>query len=123
MHFSDQDSLFDLPGRESGGYGPGSGRKAWGGNDSAKARAKCRAMLPWPCKSCGGLITADDPESTWHAGHVIDRVAGGTDDDVEPEHAKCNTSSGGRIGAAMTNAKKGRGRPAPIQRERTPQWW
>ena len=124
---SGQDTLFDF-GTADRPAGPR--RRRWGGSRSTEARKRVRAMLPAPCRSCGGIISPDDPESTWHAGHDQDRVEtealGLPEAEVFPEHAKCNTSAGGRVGAAMTNeAKQG---PAKTQvsheqREREPQWW
>ena len=116
-----QDSLFEIP--ESEARESRIVRAKWGGRKSTEARAKCRLMLPHACRKCGGMITAEDPESSWHAGHREDRVAGGTEDGIEPEHARCNTSAGGKIGAAMTNAQRTTKQAAHITRERTPQWW
>lgn len=99
-----------------------SGRKRWGGRDSERARAHCRALLPHPCQRCGGIITPDDPESTWHAGHIIDRMDGGEHDPTAtlPEHARCNTRAGGQRGAAVTNAHRAQDTPG---REHTTRWW
>lgn len=118
---TEQATLFDL---YQGEQAPK--RKRWGGADSTKARAKCRAMLPAPCLSCGGMITREDPESSWQAGHTIDRVdteaAGLPHADVLPQHTKCNTSAGGKRGAAMTNQRHQT--PAgPVHRDKEPQWW
>jgi len=118
----EQLEFFGMPSpgpRQSGGSG-----RRWGGNDSRKARAFVRAMLPAPCQRCGGIISADDPESSWHAGHITDAVAGGEDNTSNylPEHATCNTSAGGKVGAAITNARHQRHRPNQ-PRERAPQWW
>jgi hypothetical protein len=115
-----QDSLFEIPGAEARESRVVAAK--WGGRTATRARARCRAMLPWVCRKCGGEILPTDPESSWHAGHREDRVAGGTEDGIEPEHAHCNTSAGGRIGAAMTNAQRGK-QPMHIEREVTPQWW
>ena len=115
-----QDSLFDIPEAEA--------REArvvqakWGGRRSTEARAKCRAMLPHACRKCGGEILPTDPESSWHAGNRDDRVAGGSDDGIEPEHARCNTSAGGKIGAAITNSQRPQAK-THVDRERAPQWW
>lgn len=98
-----------------------SGGKRWAGAEVTRARAKCRAMLPHPCRKCGVIITADEPETSWHAGHGLSRAEGGDGSDIEPEHARCNTSDGGRMGARITNARH---RPASdITREKRPQWW
>ena len=96
--------------------------KRWGGRDSERARAHCRAMLPHPCQRCGGIITAEDDESTWHAGHIIDRMDGGGDspEDTTPEHAACNTRAGGKRGAALVNARRA---AEDAARERTTRWW
>lgn len=121
-----QNSLFEIPSAWSPDTGrerePGpAGKSKWGGRKSTNARARCRAMLPHVCRRCGDMILPTDPESSWHAGHREDRAAGGTEDGIEPEHARCNTSAGGKVGAAMTNAQ--RAPQAQIERERTPQWW
>lgn len=102
--------------------GPGPARKAWGGRASTNARASCRAMLPAPCMSCGGMITADQPENTWHAGHIQDRAQGGSDSgsNYAPEHAACNLSKGGKLGAAITNGAKV---AVDWTKERTLKWW
>lgn len=124
---SAQDTLFDFGERERPA---GARRRRWGGSRSTEARKRVRAMLPAPCRSCGIIITAEDPESTWHAGHDVDRVEtealGLPEAEVFPEHAKCNTSAGGRIGAAMTNNQTSGPAPSQVsheQREREPQWW
>lgn len=98
------------------------GRKRWGGRDSERARAHCRAMLPFPCPRCGIVITPDDAENTWHAGHIVDRMDGAGDrpDDTVPEHAHCNTSAGGKRGAALVNAQRA---ADELARERTVKWW
>lgn len=114
----EQHGLFDLPPAERGDRP--APRRRWGGSASVKARAKCRAMLPHPCRRCGGLITREDPESTWHAGHETDRAAGGTETGIEPEHATCNTSAGGKAGAAITNSRWAK---PTMERVQVAQWW
>ena len=117
------EALFDMeplvkPARPKAGTG-----RRWGGNDSRKARAICRAMLPHPCRRCGGVITAEDPEASWHAGHIEDHATGGNDKDASnfaPEHAKCNMSAGGKLGARVTNSHKVE---QDWSRERTLRWW
>ena len=110
------EALFDLPGLPEAAQAP-TGRR-WGGNDSRKARAIVRAMLPAPCTRCGEPVTED---MEWHADHVQEAAFGGEDraSNYGPAHARCNTSAGGRIGAAMTNG------PRAVQhvRERTVKWW
>lgn len=97
-------------------------RKKWGGGASRKARELCRAMLPAACPSCGGMITAATPEKEWHAGHMEDRAQGGQDGagNYYPEHARCNTSKGGKLGAAIRNGKTV---AVDWQRERTIKWY
>lgn len=115
-----QDSLFEIPGAEAREVRIVQAK--WGGRQSTKARALCRAMLPHACRRCGNPILPTDPESSWHAGHREDRAAGGTEDGIEPEHAKCNTSAGGKLGASITNSQRAT-KPTHIERERAPQWW
>lgn len=118
-----QDELFHMdPVERPGEPGRGSGRKAWGGRASVNARRQCRAMLPHPCKTCGGMITSETPEEQWHAGHLEDRGQGGADSgsNYAPEHAWCNTSQGGKLGAAITNGAKV---TVDYTRERTKKWW
>lgn len=83
-----------------------------GRNDYA-ARAKIRkvfkAMIEGtggvPCGRCGRLIT---PEMKWHVGHIVDLMDGGetTLAGTRPEHARCNTSAGGKRGAQIRNAQR-----------------
>ena len=113
-----QQGLFDLPPEQR--REKRSSTAKWGGRASTNARAKCRAMLPHPCRKCGGLITKEDPESSWHAGHETDRAAGGTHHGIEPEHARCNTSAGGKVGAAITNSKWAK---PTMERVQVAQWW
>ena len=102
-------------------------RKTWGGNKSRKARAAIRAMLPMPCWRCGGIITPDDPESSWQAGHIEDRAfteANGLPDaETTAEHTQCNLSAGGKRGAAITNQKYQQPATPITYRDHEPQWW
>lgn len=114
------DALFDLPrdDRDRRSVTP-----KWGGNASVKARAQCRAMLkagPVPCAKCGVEITAQTPESEWDAGHLTDRVTGMGGHQTAPEHKRCNRSAGGKIGAAITNA---RFQKPSMERVQVSQWW
>jgi hypothetical protein len=111
------DTLFDM---EPVHRSPAAPKKRWGGHASTKARAHVRRMLPAPCNRCGNIVT---DEMDWHADHVQERGAGGADtpDNYLPAHAHCNTSAGGKIGAAITNGTKVA--PATITRERRPRWW
>jgi hypothetical protein len=98
---------------------PASPKKRWGGHASTKAMAAVRRMLPAACSRCGGLVT---DEMDWHADHLTERAQGGTDspDNYGPAHAHCNTSAGGKIGAAITNGV--RVQPG-VTRVRRPSWW
>jgi len=102
-----QDELFhiELPTRPEAA---GPARKKWGGRASINARKICRAMLPAGCWRCGRMITPDMPDSAWHAGHLEDRGQGGSDSssNYAPECSGCNTSAGGKLGAAITNGTK-----------------
>lgn len=71
-----------------------------GGNDSRKARAWCLANWPGICARCGQPLAQDDD---WHAGHIIDDALGGavSPDNYAPEHAKCNTSAGGKLAQTL----------------------
>lgn len=78
---------------------------AWAGRKVQRARAYWQARLPVPCRRCRRPVM---PDQKWHVGHVIDRWAGGPDDisNTWPEHAGCNLSAGGKVGAAITNTRK-----------------
>jgi len=114
----EQLAMFDMAPVQLPDHQPG---KRWGGRRSTNARAKCRAMLPTGCWRCGRLLTPDMPESAWHAGHLTDRAMGGSDQDVAPECAQCNTSAGGKLGASITNGQKVQ--TSDMVRERTLKWW
>jgi len=77
----------------------------------AKWRPSIAATLPAPCvqPSCklGGTVY---PEQLWDVGHLpgLDAYLDDgplTRDMVGPAHQHCNRSDGGKVGAAMTNAK------------------
>lgn len=95
-------------------------RPKWGGALSAAARAIVGAMLPAPCWRCGKLLTKDDK---WTAGHIEDRIDGGTNDpgNLAPECPGCNYSAGGKRGAATTNSRKLEATDLP--RYRRVKWW
>lgn len=116
-----QDELFhlDVPQRPDDG---GGARKKWGGRASINARKICRAMLPTGCWRCGRLITAETPEDQWHAGHLEDRGQGGQDSaaNYAPECSGCNTSAGGKLGAAITNGAKV---TVTYTKETLKKWW
>ena len=113
----DQLAMFDMQPIQLPEPRPG---KKWGGRRSTNARAIVTRMLPGPCTRCGGLVT---PEMDWHADHLQERGLGGADvaSNYGPAHAKCNTSAGGKIGAAITNGS--RVSVADHVREKTLKWW
>lgn len=116
-------ALFNMERLERPARPSKAGGRKWGGQDSKRARDHCRAMLPAPCPRCGGLITPEDPESTWHAGHLEDHATGGSDKDLTnfaPEHGRCNMAAGGKLGARITNGHKVE---QDWTRERTLRWW
>lgn len=81
---------------------------------SARAywRARLVAAGSLPCWRCGKALTV---HSRWTVGHLRDRVSGGSVTDRSnqwPECARCNYSAGGKVGAAITNAR----RPAVVAR-------
>lgn len=79
--------------------------RRWAGNTVRAARAHWKARLPLPCYRCGKPVLA---EHNWHVEHIIDRAQGG-DHGVTNQwvsHARCNTSAGGKTGAAITNARR-----------------
>jgi hypothetical protein len=118
----EQGGLFDMEPLERPAKPERTGKHKWGGRASHNARKIVRAMLPAGCYRCGGIITLEDPESSWHAGHIEDRGQGGEDkaSNYAPEHAHCNTSAGGKLGAAITNGAKV---AVDWTRERTLKWW
>lgn len=96
----------------------GGGRR-WGGSDSRKAREYVATLLPAPCYRCGKPVTAD---MEWHADHVQEAAYGGADsnENYAPAHARCNTSAGGKLGAAITNGYRNEN---ATTREVTVKWW
>lgn len=79
---------------------------SWSGRKVTTARALWLPRLPLPCRRCGRPVTADQ---RWTVGHVVDRALGGAETDPGnqwPEHARCNYSAGGKLGAAMTNQRR-----------------
>lgn len=77
----------------------------WSGRKVTTARAYWRARLPLPCYRCRLPVLASQ---AWHVEHVVDRALGGAHG-VENQwvsHQHCNTSAGGKRGAAITNARR-----------------
>lgn len=85
-----------------------------------KRRSELLPLLPLPCiagRDCklGGYVHPDPPaepglrrRTSWHVGHIQDAGKGGrpTRENTGPIHAACNLESGGRAGAAVTNARR-----------------
>lgn len=81
-----------------------------------RRRAELKDQLPLPCIQCGQPVLPDPPRppgvdrwpTRWHVGHIQDAAKGGrpTRDNTGPIHAACNLRSGGRAGAAVTNARR-----------------
>lgn len=67
--------------------------------------AQLKATGGMPCGRCGRLVT---PEMKWHAGHIDPHRDGGSGalHNFQVEHAHCNTSEGGKAGAAITHGKR-----------------
>jgi hypothetical protein len=87
------------------------GRRGYGAAHKAE-RERWRPMVEAGravCCRCGRPIR---PWDVWHLDHTADRrgYAG-------PAHAWCNTSAGGRLGAAVTNAKRRRRRRKARRRD------
>lgn len=83
---------------------------------SKKARERVAATLPAPCVECGHMVTASQ---RWHVGHRRPLAQGGDVNDYGPAHSRCNEVAGGKLGAAVTNAKRGavtKRRPARLVR-------
>lgn len=84
----------------------------WAGSVVVKARAYWRPRLPVPCCRCGRPVHHDPRKRAggWHVDHYpIPRSAGGTE--TWPAHDLCNTSDGGKVGAAITNSRRRPRRP------------
>ncbi|WP_263732565.1 hypothetical protein [Cellulomonas sp. SG140] len=79
--------------------------KSWSGGKVRAARALVRRRGRFQqCQRCGCDLDLD--QDPWHAGHVTDRMDGGSDLDVAAECPRCNLRAGGRRGAAITNARR-----------------
>ncbi len=81
---------------------------------SRKYRPIISAQLPLPCinpkAGCPGLVQQGQ---LWDVAHVGDLARGGDLHDIGPAHRHCNRSAGGRLGAAMTTAKRSTARRLP----------
>jgi hypothetical protein len=107
----------------------------WGGSTVRAARARWRPIVnagDAVCWRCGRPIVPnpDLPHDGWQVGHIEDLALGGAHghENQAPEHSRCNTSAGGRLGAAITNARRSdrpttTARLAPERDRRiTPRW-
>jgi hypothetical protein len=87
---------------------------------SPKLRAIIKPQLPLPCRRCGRPV---DDSMKWHVGHIHDLALDPeqlvTIADVGPEHQRCSTSAGGKLGAAITNQRRGKAKPTD---RRMPSW-
>jgi 5-methylcytosine-specific restriction endonuclease McrA len=91
----------------------------WGGRVVTRARARIRAKgQHQPCWRCGKTLDLD--REPWTVGHLIDRVAGGSNDpsNLAPECPGCNYSAGGKLGGRIRAAQR---RPRPRD-PRMPRW-
>jgi len=87
--------------------------KKWGGREAMTARARWLPRIlagEVRCCRCGRLVTHDPGArgGGWDVDHYpIPRELGGTE--TWPAHAnRCNRSAGGKRGAQITNARRGR---------------
>lgn len=76
---------------------------------SAQLRPIIRATLPQPCinpkPGCPGMVESDQQWDVAHRGGGL--VDPSTDPrDCGPAHRHCNRSAGGKVGAAITHAKR-----------------
>lgn len=71
-------------------------------------RAELEQQLPLPCIQCGRAITRETPRAAWQVGHRVDAARGGqpTRENTGPIHTTCNRRTGGKLGAAIANAKR-----------------
>lgn len=79
---------------------------------SPNLRKKIKPQLPLPCVNCPHAVL---PEHSWQVAHRRDAALGGrpTQANVGPAHShcpwcnkRCNQVAGGKLGAAITNAKR-----------------
>lgn len=79
------------------GHAPRRGTHAWN-MLRASWQVKINAAGGWTCRRCQTLIPPGDRKA-WHLGHPDDITTGPTLlRDLEPEHARCNTSAGATAG-------------------------
>jgi len=86
-------------------------RRAKASTHHPRLREQIAPSLPAPCVDCPHLVT---PDQRWQVGHIIPLSRGGktTRSNTGPSHSwcptcrkRCNQVAGGRLGAAVTNAK------------------
>ena len=70
-----------------------------------RIRAQLTAQLPLPCVDCRRPVF---PGDAWQVGHILAASQGGqtTIANCGPSHTSCNRRAGGKLGAAVTNAKR-----------------
>ena len=71
-------------------------------NHNQTLRKRLRATLPTACTVCGYEVD-EEAGDLWDIDH-IDGIE--NSDEIGVAHRKCNRSSGGRRGAAISNAKR-----------------
>ncbi|MBK8445414.1 MAG: HNH endonuclease [Micropruina sp.] len=79
----------------------------WAGSRVTKAREfwKPRVAAGLACSRCKKPIL---PGQSWQVDHLIPREFGGMElglGNTWPAHSRCNTSAGGKRGAAITNSR------------------
>ncbi len=80
---------------------------AWSGRKVSAARAHWARRLahgPLPCYRCRRPVYA---HQRWQVEHMEERALGGREDRSNEwvSHGRCNESAGGKLGAAMRNAR------------------
>ena len=82
----------------------------WSGAAVKKARAYWADRLPQPCSRCGKPVTREQRWQVdhWPIGRAEAKLRGMSLRDLPtwPAHGHCNESSGGKEGAARTNAQR-----------------
>lgn len=80
-----------------------SSARTWSGSIVRRERARFAPMIAAGgvnCARCGLPVL---PGMRWHVGHQLDRALGGGHEpsNLWPEHARCSTSAGGKLGQAL----------------------
>lgn len=76
------------------------------GNDHQRERDRWEPKVRAGLVDCHATVCLEQsraiaPDADWHLGHTPDRTRW-----TGPEHPLCNTSEGGRRGAAVTNGQR-----------------